>query len=1417
MVQPLRLAIDITADAAGVQRGVGAARAALDGLGSGARASAGALETLDQAQTRAAASSHEAATASAASAQALGAQEQAAAKAVRALSQLAAHQREAAQAGVGANRNTLTGIAALNGRLGVRDDFGGAARALDVAEYGRALDDLRTKYSPLYAAQRQYLSTLAEIRRAQKVGALDAKESAEAIERLKATFAARVVELKGGGGTPLGKGTGGTGSAWSQLRPDQRFGVTRQIPDVLQSLALGMPLSSVVMQQGPQMVDGLGGVSNALKLLGSLINPVTVGLAALTGAVLAGGAAWLSYTMATKQAATVASSYGRATGTSAGDIERTAYRSAPASGLSVREAREVATELTRTAKIGAQEFEGLIGVAKDFAATMRTDVSTGAQELGKIFAAPAAGADTLQQMGLLDGATARLTKSYAEAGDQERARAALLAGLRTRLASADEATTQLARGWAKLGRAVSDGWEAVGRNLAGDEAPLEARIAGITQVIARQRALTLGWGDSSQLEAQRARWQRELAEEQAASAARARTAQATQAGTVAIESARTSPANADLEARIALTAQLRQLQAGQGAPGLTAREQEEVTRAIEATRHALDGLVGAQARQVEIERLDLAIQYERDPIQRANLTAFRDLLALQSEQVGKVEETRQVERARQRSLEQSAAAAKEVARATIQSAQDQMSLARVELAMIGATNTERARALALEQARQTSAANALDPQATQAVARAMTEAADAASRLAGAQAGQSMILAGAQQIAQLGEELRLIGATNAERARALALLQAEQQIKAQDITDPAQQARIRSDAVRAADLTSRLAAAQAARQSYETNRDTLEQLALEGQLIGATNGERTRAIALLQTEQMIRRSGIDAGSAEARQLREQAAAIAEQSDALARRHDAWGDYAAAGSSAIDKLGDALAEGRQSWADWGSMARDVLKDVSKSLIQLGFSNPLKNALFGTNLGTLADLGKGGGGGLIGQITQALGGGTASSAPVTAGAGVLSALGSATGVVNMTAGVVNVMGALGPGLGAAVGAGGMGGGTGPSQTYAALGALPALAADRAKFAAELADPLVRQKIYGMVAAETGGQSQFAQQSLMESIFNRASSRGQSLAYAATDRGYYAASSFPAANRAMADPGALEARYGGMLDQVRGGSNVSNFATGNWSGAWGRGTNGGYVSAYHGGEQSVVEGPDMAWARQMQQSAGAFDTSLTTTSQSVTQFGDGLTNATQQATSALTNTSSSLTAGGGAARDMTTGLTGATNATGDFASGLGSAIQQLMSSIGDALSGVGKGIASLFGGGGAAFATGGIMTSRGPLPLRAYASGGIASSPQLALYGEGSRPEAYVPLPDGRSIPVTMRGSGGRASSAPVNVTVINAVGAQVRTETNAGTDGGQQVTVYLDAVTDHVLSDLRRDGPISRGISSRYGVSAARGLA
>lgn len=73
----------------------------------------------------------------------------------------------------------------------------------------------------------------------------------------------------------------------------------------------------------------------------------------------------------------------------------------------------------------------------------------------------------------------------------------------------------------------------------------------------------------------------------------------------------------------------------------------------------------------------------------------------------------------------------------------------------------------------------------------------------------------------------------------------------------------------------------------------------------------------------------------------------------------------------------------------------------------------------------------------------------------------------------------------------------------------------------------------------------------------------------------------------------------------------------------------------------------------------------------------------------------------------------------------------------------------------------ANGGIFGREGVVPLRAYQKGGIATSPQLAMFGEGSMNEAYVPLPDGRTIPVTLSAeSAGKSTGnavSPVSIQI------------------------------------------------------------
>lgn len=128
------------------------------------------------------------------------------------------------------------------------------------------------------------------------------------------------------------------------------------------------------------------------------------------------------------------------------------------------------------------------------------------------------------------------------------------------------------------------------------------------------------------------------------------------------------------------------------------------------------------------------------------------------------------------------------------------------------------------------------------------------------------------------------------------------------------------------------------------------------------------------------------------------------------------------------------------------------------------------------------------------------------------------------------------------------------------------------------------------------------------------------------------------------------------------------------------------------------------------------------------------------------------------------------------------------------------------------GAAFANGGIMTPSGPLPLRSYATGGIASSPQLALFGEGATNEAFVPLPDGRRIPVDLNGGG-----AGANV-VVNVIEAPGRGGEQASRQEGDTrfIDIFVEQVEGRMASRVQRgDGPLPAAMERTYGLNRAPG--
>lgn len=213
---------------------------------------------------------------------------------------------------------------------------------------------------------------------------------------------------------------------------------------------------------------------------------------------------------------------------------------------------------------------------------------------------------------------------------------------------------------------------------------------------------------------------------------------------------------------------------------------------------------------------------------------------------------------------------------------------------------------------------------------------------------QQLMRTASQRIAQAQNEIAIAG----ESADAQARLRLEFEMMSQAQEAAARNGKQLGDqelaAIKAkADALAALNQQLAMQKLSESQADQVKQLQLEAQLIGASASERARATAALQAEQQLRQQGINLLSQEAQQYVANAQAIAQARLEIERQNAAFASLQQAGGSAIDSLTTGT----------GSL-KDRLKSAADTMLQwiqqLAIANPLKNALFGSNLPTLGDL-------------------------------------------------------------------------------------------------------------------------------------------------------------------------------------------------------------------------------------------------------------------------------------------------------------------------------------------------------------------------------------------------------------------------------------------------------------------------------
>src|SRR4029077_6820335 len=106
-------------------------------------------------------------------------------------------------------------------------------------------------------------------------------------------------------------------------------------------------------------------------------------------------------------------------------------------------------------------------------------------------------------------------------------------------------------------------------------------------------------------------------------------------------------------------------------------------------------------------------------------------------------------------------------------------------------------------------------------------------------------------------------------------------------------------------------------------------------------------------------------------------------------------------------------------------------------------------------------------------------------------------------------------------------------------------------RSRYAAELLDPKVRDKLIAYIKAEVGGQGELAKQAIAETFANRGVARNQRLSDVLSGS-YFPNITHQRASRPVSE--ADRAAYQPVIDKVLGGSNITNYATGNASGTVG-----------------------------------------------------------------------------------------------------------------------------------------------------------------------------------------------------------------------------------------------------------------------
>lgn len=261
-----------------------------------------------------------------------------------------------------------------------------------------------------------------------------------------------------------------------------------QITDVVTSLASGMPVWLVAVQQGGQIKDSFGGIGNTFKVLLSYINPLTVGAVALGIALAAIAKAGYDSWKSQRDLANALVLTGGYAATTTGQITALTDEINKTSSATVGSIQAIATSLAQSGKYSINQIKAITKTTAEWSAQTGESEKTITGYFDSIAKDPVKGlADLNEQFNFLKEGQLTyiesLRKTKGETAAAEAATKLFADTMDKRLKDIADSATPLETMWTDIKKWAADSWKWVGDHTVGALNLIVDTVSSIINVI----------------------------------------------------------------------------------------------------------------------------------------------------------------------------------------------------------------------------------------------------------------------------------------------------------------------------------------------------------------------------------------------------------------------------------------------------------------------------------------------------------------------------------------------------------------------------------------------------------------------------------------------------------------------------------------------------------------------------------------------------------------------------------------------------------------------------------------------------------------------------------------------------------------------------------------------------------------------